>query len=636
MSTISQHIIDEVRLASDVVAVVADYVTLKKSGRNFFGLCPFHPEKSPSFSVNQEKQIFHCFGCGAGGNVFTFIQRQQGVSFPEAVRLLAKRAGIAIPEPEAEDASAAQEKDALYFVNKLAAEFFQAMLLSDAGRAGRDYMQQRGFNEEALRAFGVGYAPQAWDSLVQQAEKKSVNLEVMALAGLINRRDAGSARGAGYYDRFRHRVMFPIYNPSGSVVAFGGRRIVADEDSPKYMNSPETPIYHKGTMLYGLYQGRDAVKAADRVIVVEGYLDLMRMHLCGFQNAIATSGTALTQQQARLILRYTKNVTLLFDSDTAGQSATLRGADILVENGLAVSVAALSAGDDPDSFLVKHPAEAMQQILRAAPPLLEFKILNGAGANAKTNDPVSQRTEQLRSIVETAAKVRDGLERQALVHNIAERLHVDEATLIEEINRLHRLNYPSTKLRQRKSGGHEAISTKISSAPLRALTAAAAEEYLITMMILYNDAIRFVFNFMRADDFAGPNMRVIASALYELFEKERLPGDDSHAERATLLHHFNDPWQAEFVSRCLHAGKFSGKNQDLEEETPAFQFEYRRVCADCMAKLLRKRKEEEIQSLQEQLKEREKIGEDASALVQQIMAYQDQRKSIQAEKFLES
>jgi DNA primase len=471
-------------------------------------------------------------------------------------------------------------------------------------------MQKRGFNEEALRAFGVGYAPQTWEGLVQYVQKKSVNLEVMALAGLISRRDGDSARGAGYYDRFRHRVMFPICNLSGSVVAFGGRRIVADEDSPKYMNSPETPIYHKGTILYGLYQGREAIKAADRVIVVEGYLDLMRMHLCGFRNAVATSGTALTEHQARLILRYTKNVTLLFDSDTAGQSATLRGADILVENGLAVSVAIPpgGTGDDPDSFLAKHPVEAMRQILQTAPPLLEFKILNGAGAKAQAADPVSRRTEQLRSIVETASKVSDALQRQALVHNIAERLNIDEAILIEEINRLHRANYPSSKPRQRKTGGQEPAPAKISSEPLRAITAAAAEEYLISMMILYNDAIRFVFNFMRADDFADPNMRAIASVLYELFENGILPGDASYSERAALLHHFNDPRQAEFVSRGLHAGKFPGKNQNLEEETPAFQFEYRRVCADCMTKLLRKRKEEEIQNLQKQLREREKTG----------------------------
>jgi DNA primase len=644
MSTIPQHLIDEVRLASDVVAVVSDYVTLKKSGRNFFGLCPFHPEKSPSFSVNPDKQIFHCFGCGAGGNVFTFVQRQQGISFPETVRLLAKRAGIAIPEPEAEDATAAKEKDALYFVNNLAAEFFQQMLLNEAGRPAREYMHKRGFNDEALRAFGIGYAPQKWEELTQYAAKKSVNLEAMALAGLINKRDNDSARGSGYYDRFRHRVMFPIYNLAGSVVAFGGRRLGDDEDSPKYLNSPETPIYHKGSVLYGLYQSREAVKAADRVIVVEGYLDLMRMHLCGFQNAVATSGTALTEHQARLILRYTKNVTLLFDSDTAGQSATLRGADILVENGLAVAVATLSAGDDPDSFLVKHQAAEMQQSLQAAPPLLEFKILNGVIAKTAEKDPVAQRTAQLRSIAETLARVQDGLERQALVHNMAERLRIDEAVLWEEVSRLRRAQYPRTGGNRRgaleRRGESEAASSSALAAAGRSYTerCRAAEEELIRIMILHAGAARFIFSFMRVEDFHDPEMRALAGVFHRLWEEGLLRETTGYVDAENLLQYFTEPRQAEFVSRTFHtyaapaAGDIIAED---EEQNPALQVDYRRWSADCMARLLRLKKEEDVQSLREQLKAREKSGGEVAELMQQFIEYQEQLKRIRPESFLE-
>jgi len=631
MSTIAQHLIDEVRLASDVVAVVSDYVTLKKSGRNFFGLCPFHPEKSPSFSVNPDKQIFYCFGCHAGGNVFTFIQRQQGISFPESVRLLGKRAGIAIPEAEAEDATVAKEKDALYFVNKLAAEFFQQMLFDEIGRPGREYMHKRGFNDEALRGFGIGYAPQAWEKITQHAREKSVNLEVMALAGLVNPRD----NEKGYYDRFRHRAMFPIYNLAGSVVAFGGRRIVDDENSPKYMNSPETPIYHKGTVLYGLYQGRDAVKTADRVFVVEGYLDLMRMHLCGFQNAVATSGTALTEQQARLILRYTKNVTLLFDSDTAGQSATLRGADILVENGLAVSVATLSAGDDPDSFLAKHAASDMQQILQSAPPLLEFKILNGAAAKTKEQDPVAQRTTQLRSIAETLARVQNGLERQTLVHNMAERLRIDEGVLWEEVSRLRRAQYP----RGRRSAASEVGTNgaKWSSALSAAMRSyaercRAAEEELIRIMILHGEAAPFIFSFMRVDDFHDADMRSLAEVFHVLMEKEVLR---LQPDAEMLLQYFTDPQQAEFVSRTLHGYVISVDTENGEDETvPATEVDYRRWSADCMAQLLRLKKEEEVQHLREQLKTQEKSGGDVAELMQQFLEYQEQLKRIRPESFL--
>jgi len=636
MSAIPQHLIDEVRLASDVVAVVSDYVTLKKSGRNFLGLCPFHPEKTPSFNVNPDKQFFHCFGCGAGGNVFTFIQRQQNSSFPESVRLLAKRAGIAIPEPDAEDATVAQEKDALYFVNKLAAEFFQQMLFDNMGRPAREYMHKRGFNDEALKTFGIGYAPNAWEKLTQHAREKSVNLDVMALAGLVNPRDSEKGK-AGFYDRFRHRVMFPIYNLSGSVVAFGGRRLVDDEDSPKYMNSPETPIYHKGAVLYGLYQGRDAVKKADRVIVVEGYLDLMRMHLCGFQNAVATSGTALTEQQARLILRYTKNVTLLFDSDTAGQSATLRGADILVENGLSVAVATLSAGDDPDSFLVKNPAATMQQILQNAPPLLDFKILTGAtSAKVAPTDPVAKRTDQLRSIAETLARVQDGLERQTLVHNMAERLQIDERILWEEVGRLRRTQYPRAGIGRRENekpvtAKGENWSALSSVGRSYAERCRAAEEDLIRIMILHNDTVPFIFSFMRVDDFHDANARALAGVYHELMENGVLR---LQPDAEMLLQHFTEPRQAEFVSRTLHGYIVSTETENGETETQTLEVDYRRWSADCMAQLLRLKKEEDMQNLREQLKAREKSGGDVSELMQQFLAYQEQLKRIRPESFL--
>ena len=636
MSAIPQHLVDEVRLASDVVAVVSDYVTLKKSGRNFLGLCPFHPEKTPSFNVNPDKQFFHCFGCGAGGNVFTFIQRQQNISFPESVRLLAKRAGIAIPEPDAEDATVAQEKDALYFVNKLAAEFFQQMLFNEIGRPAREYMHKRGFNDEALKMFGIGYAPNAWEKLTQQAREKAVNLDVMALAGLVNPRDSEKGK-AGFYDRFRHRVMFPIYNLSGSVVAFGGRRLVDDEDSPKYMNSPETPIYHKGAVLYGLYQGREAVKTADRVIVVEGYLDLMRMHLCGFQNAVATSGTALTEQQARLILRYTKNVTLLFDSDTAGQSATLRGADILVENGLSVAVATLSAGDDPDSFLVKNPAATMQQILQNAPPLLDFKILTGTtSSKIAPTDPVAKRTDQLRSIAETLARVQDGLERQTLVHNMAERLQIDERILWEEVGRLRRAQYPRAGIGRRENekpvaANGENWSALSSVGRSYAERCRAAEEDLIRIMILHNDAVQFIFSFMRVDDFHDANMRALAGAYHELMESGVLR---LQPDAEMLLQHFTEPRQAEFVSRTLHGYTPPPKTENGESATPVLEVDYRRWSADCMAQLLRLKKEEDVQNLREQLKAREKSGGDVSELMQQFLAYQEQLKRIRPESFL--
>jgi DNA primase len=437
--------------------------------------------------------------------------------------------------------------------------------------------------------------------------------------------------------------MFPIYNLAGSVVAFGGRRLGDDEDSPKYLNSPETPIYHKGAVLYGLYQGRDAVKAADRVIVVEGYLDLMRMHLCGFQNAVATSGTALTEQQARLILRYTKNVTLLFDSDTAGQSATLRGADILVENGLAVAVATLSAGDDPDSFLAKNPAAAMQQILQAAPPLLEFKILNGVVAKTTEKDPVAQRTAQLRSIAETLARVQDGLERQALVHNMAERLRIDEAVLWEEVSRLRRAQYPRVGRRgvlERRGGSEIGGNSALTSAG-RSYTERchAAEEELIRIMVLHAGAARFIFSFMRVEDFHDPEMQALAGVFHRLLDDGLLRETTGYVDAENLLQYFTEPRQAEFVSRTFYAYTVpaGGENgAEDEEQTPALEIDYRRWSADCMSRLLRLKKEEDVQNLREQLKAREKSGGEVAELMQQFIEYQEQLKRIRPESFLEA
>lgn len=609
MPTIPPHIIDEVRLATDIVGVVSDYVTLKKSGRNFFGLCPFHAEKSPSFSVNPEKQIFHCFGCGAGGSAFAFVQRMEGVGFPEAVRSLAKRAGIAMPEVEPEDRAAAQEKETLYFVNQLAAEFFEQTLWSEEGKIGREYLQRRGFNDEALRAFHVGFAPSGWEGLVQHARAKAVNLDTLVQAGLINPREK-DGKTSGHYDRFRSRIMFPIHNLADRVVAFGGRRII-DDDSPKYINSPETSVYHKGHLLYAFTKARDTLRAADRLIIVEGYLDVMRMHVCGFTNTVSTSGTALTEQQARLVLRYTKNVTLLFDSDAAGSAATLRGADILVENGLQVRVAAVAVGDDPDSFLQKNPAAEMQRILEEAPDLLDFKIRKPAVQEEKHEQ---NRTEQLRSIVDTLARVNDGLERQALVHRMAEQLRLDEAVLWEEIGRLRR----TRNQRQPRSGGTQPNLNALVAPDSRLATYGRLVELeLIRIMILHWESIRFIFSFMRLEDFHDPEAHAYAEVFHGFLERE-IP-----LEPEDLLHYFHEPQQAQFVSMIING---EGKR--------AIERDHRHWAADCMTRLQKYMIEDQVNVIREQLKAAESSGSDVSELLQQFDEYQKHLKRVRPENFL--
>lgn len=537
------------------------------------------------------------------------------------MRALAKRAGIALPEAEPEDRAIAQEKEALYFANQLAAEFFQQTLWSDEGKLGREYLHSRGFDEEALRAFQVGFAPAGWEGLVQYARAKAANAEVLVKAGLINPREK-DGKTSGHYDRFRNRVMFPIHNLSDRVIAFGGRRIL-DEDSAKYINSPETPVYHKGHLLYAFTKAREAVRAADRVIIVEGYLDVMRMHVCGFTNTVATSGTALTEPQARLLLRYTKNVTLLFDSDAAGSSATLRGADILVENGLHVRVAGVAAGDDPDSFLQKNPATDLQRILEQAPDLFEFKMRpakSGTPTEGEKEKLEQNRTEQLRSIIDTLARVNDGLERQALVHRMAEQMRVDEAVLWEEIGRLRRsrnLRNPARAAEAHAKGAQPNLSALAAPDSRLVTQGRMVELELVRIMILHWSAIRFIFSFMRLEDFHDPEAHAFATILHDFLARE-IP-----LEPEDLLHYFHEPQQAEFVSAIING---EGKR--------AFEADYKRWAADCMVRLQKFMIEDQLQTLRERIKAAEASGSDVTEYLQQFDEYQKHLKRVRAENFL--
>ena len=605
MPIIPENIIEEVRMASDIVDVVSDYVALKQKGRNFFGLCPFHPEKTPSFSVNPEKQIFHCFGCGTGGNVFTFIMKEEGVSFPEAVRILAKRAGISIPEPEETTDVNLQVREALYHINEMAMAFYEEQLFSPAGREALEYLHSRGFTDDGIRTFHLGYAPDSFDALLKHATARHFSPEKLEQAGLLNKRDDG-----GYYDRFRHRIMFPILNLSGKVIAFGGRRLSSDDTIPKYVNSPETPIYHKSNVLYGLFLARDAIREQDLAIFVEGYTDMMRLYLSGIRNVVATSGTALTPLQARLVRRYTKNVTLLYDSDTAGAAATLRGADVLVEQGLEVKVAELQEGEDPDSFVQKYGSDALREQLAKAIPLLDFKALRipEAGGHLEKN-------ERVQSLVQTLAKIQDGLKRQEMVHYYAEKMNLDEEVLWEEVRRLRKLY----RLRRKQPDEQVQVLLPTEQKSSYAERSRPVEEELIRIMLLYWDAVPFVFSFMEVTDFYNEDFQIIAAVLFELYKNQIRP------EPEELIHYFRDAHISEFISRVVLMPK---------EDREAVTKNYQRWAADCLAKLQRLMLELKIEDVQQQLKEREASGGDATELLEAWRNLQDQRQRIRPENFL--
>src|SRR6185369_6007864 len=370
---IPEDVLTRVRERANIVEIVGAQVGLRRVGRNHVGLCPFHAEKTPSFTVNEDRGIFHCFGCGAGGNVFSFLTRLEGAPFPEVVERLANRYGITLPE-RGDDDPAARQREALFRLNDQVARFFQRYLW-DATEAApaRAYLEERGIGRAIADRFILGWSPQGGDVLARKL-RESGALESATRLGLVAERRGGG----GHYDRFRARVMFPITDSSGRVVGFGSRSVPgtpsATGDLPKYLNSPETPLYRKGAHLYGLAVARDAIRRADRAVVVEGYFDVLALVEAGIGHAVASLGTALTLQQLQVLKRFTRNVIAFFDGDDAGRAAAEKSLPIFLEAGLWGHAAFLPSGDDPDTFVRREGQDAALALLTRAAPLLEFYL----------------------------------------------------------------------------------------------------------------------------------------------------------------------------------------------------------------------------------------------------------------------
>ncbi len=378
---ISDDKIDEVRNSADIVEVIAAYVHLKKRGKNYLGLCPFHTEKTPSFTVSAEKQMYHCFGCGKGGNIFTFLMEMDKISFVEAVRSLASKSGITIPEESKPMAEEQTEFENYYAICRFAGmHFFKNLTESDEGKEALQYFYKRGFSDETIRTFGLGYSLNSWDAFALKARAEGFKIEDIAKVGLARVRDDGSP-----YDYFRGRAMFPILSTQGRVIGFGARKMREDDTiAGKYINSPETPVYNKSRVLYGLFHAKDSIRQEDNALMVEGYADLISLYQAGVKNVVASSGTALTEEQLVLIGRYSKNLTLVYDADTAGSSATVRGIDLALEHDLNVRIVELPEGDDPDSFVQKHGGNEFRERLLNAISFIDFRAKQFQRAGAFT------------------------------------------------------------------------------------------------------------------------------------------------------------------------------------------------------------------------------------------------------------
>ncbi|GBF33730.1 DNA primase [Desulfocucumis palustris] len=369
MGLISPEIIENVRVSTDIVQLIGEYVRLQKKGKNYVGNCPFHQERDPSFTVTPDKQIFYCFGCHAGGNAFKFLMLFEKLSFQEAVRRLASRAGIQLPETDSpRDRKKAARDEWAWKANALAAEYYHYILLNrPEGAVARDYLRGRGISDDIIKIFKLGFAPQGWENLLRFMKGKGYQPGELVELGLAMAGERGANR-----DRFRRRVMFPVNDALGRTRGFGGRILEAGQ--PKYLNSPETPYFDKGSILYGLDQARAAIRKKNQAVIMEGYLDVISAHQHGITNAVASLGTSLTPEQGKLLLRYTNRALFAYDSDRAGISATLRGLDVLQELGFSLGVITIPDGKDPDEFLRRHGAADWEELIISAEPLLEFKL----------------------------------------------------------------------------------------------------------------------------------------------------------------------------------------------------------------------------------------------------------------------
>ena len=425
---IPQDVINRVMEASDIVKVVEQYVQLdKKSSSNFFGLCPFHSEKTPSFSVSPGKQMFYCFGCHKGGNVFKFLEEIEHLSFPEAVERLAKEAGIEIPREDQEEYEKRQQRRYTQkAIAKEAARYFYHTLQGKSGRQAKAYMAERGFSEKTLIRFGIGFADDSWDGLAQWLFQKGFKEAEMIESGLVKK----SSRGT-LIDLFRNRVMFPIFEGSRDVIAFGGR--VMDGSMPKYINSPENPIYHKGRHLFGWNLVMRAPDRKKRVILAEGYLDVMAMHQAGFDTAVASLGTALTPSQANMLSRRTDKIIVAYDGDSAGQNAALRAADILDREDADYGIAVIPNGEDPDDYIKNHGAEYFADILDKALPGIEFRLLV-AEQRSKDRDGNLDRLTYQKAALEVLQRERNPIVRELYAQKIAEKIKVKPETILLLVN----------------------------------------------------------------------------------------------------------------------------------------------------------------------------------------------------------
>lgn len=566
---IPDNILDQILDRCDIVEIISSYVPLKRVGRNYKALCPFHHEKTPSFIVNPEKGIFHCFGCGIGGNVFSFIMKYERLEFPEVVKMLAKKTGVALPERTARDSEKSLSLiNGMYKIHEFATAYFQNMLMSPSGKQAREYLVKRGMRNETASKFKLGFAPDSWDDLLIYLKRKGFSEGLIEKSGLIIPRPDRS----GYYNRFRNRLIFPIFNQRDTVIAFAGR--VLDDSLPKYMNSPETQIYNKSRTLFGLNFAKRDINEKDAAVIVEGYMDLLIPYQSGMRNIIASCGTALTPGHIRVLKRHSRNAIMVYDADKAGQMATLRGLDLLLTEDMHIGIVQLPKGFDPDSFVRGYGVEAFQELLKKPISLFEYKL--NLLTSMYNTDSAESKIKIAGEMLKTISRVNNAILKSEYMKRLAESLDLDEDAL--------RLEAKKVKKEYDGSYNIESFSFKNEIAPL-----STADKIIIGLMIEDNNLIPFVREKLGCDEFCNRFAQRIVEFIFRFYEQNKT------ITYATLINHLDIDGLENLLSgiAATHLA-FVDKKKNL---------------GDCIAWIKRNNLKRNLDGLCNQIKEAQRVGE---------------------------
>ena len=597
MPKISKAKIREIEQRANIVDVVSQYVRLKKKGKNYFGLCPFHSEKTPSFSVSPEKNIYHCFGCGKGGNVINFVMEHEKLSFVDAVKQLANQYGIKL---DWQNKKAGSTNQIIYDLHEKAKEIYRNALKSKAGKQVHQYLEKRDFNKKVIDQFLIGFAPDEWESLHKEIKKENIAENILIKSGLFIKRKKGS----GVYDRFRNRIMFPIRNLSGKVIGFGGRAMDS-EDNAKYLNSPETPIYNKRNILYGLYITNEHIRKQEEAIIVEGYTDLIRLYTAGFRNVVAGSGTSLTEGHARILQRYCDSVKLCYDGDQAGQKAAIRAGLILLKRGFDVHVIELPENHDPDSFLQEEGKDSFQQKADKATEFIPFYV-NYHSDNLTTPGKIANFVDQT---ADELLEIKNPVSRELTARKLAEEIDVDEGRILNQI-----------KYRRRKKSRYKRSNKKNnSSEPIHLNNGVEkSEKELVKLLLSENEqVINFILSEIELEDFSHPVLRRIADKIITGLS------DQDGLEPQELLNEDFEESEKNFLAKILFEQDFF-----LKSHIPS---ELMNLAADCIEKIWKKRNSVEIKKIRNKIKETEKNGQvPDDDLIEELIEKQNENNEIQS------